>query len=532
VIQTHRSSRRVRFAPGLAGLIVTGLLVGVLASPSTGEPRQTEGERRPPTPPTLEWTDCEDGFECATAAVPLDYRHPRGQTIDLALIRKPVLDPANRIGSIFLNPGGPGGSGVEFVRTAPPAAFQVLSRFDVVGFDPRGVGASRPVFDCGLPDDGELVFERPETIDPVAFEATVRAELATCQANNAELMPHMSTANVARDLDLLRAAVGDEQLNYLGLSYGSVIGATYATLFPGRARAMVLDSPIDVQGYYDQPVEWWREHASGFENALDRFFTACAAAGPDCGFGGADPERAFDSLLSRLDREPLPSTDPAFPFPLNGDLVRLLAHLSLYSVPDWPRFADALIAAEAGDPAPMLAHLAFQGAGLGDALYGVMSVDQRFDRRVDPYFADGEHAYGLLDHFWWLSGYSKLPLALWPVEDRSTFRGDLDHPGGANPILLIGITYDPATPFIGAERLAADLGNTRLLTYEGDGHGSLTTLDPCLVLPFIDYINDLVLPPEGATCVDQRPRFPSVAGRSTPSPADSPWLIDEQRLPL
>jgi pimeloyl-ACP methyl ester carboxylesterase len=532
-MNTRVAQRRARLVPGLVALIATTLVIATVASPSAGAPTQPgpTGRGGPAVPP-LAWTDCGDGFQCATAIVPLDYQHPRAETIEIALIRRPAVDQANRIGSLFLNPGGPGGSGVNMVRGAPEPAFQAVARFDVVGFDPRGIGASRPAIDCGTENDpAAFIFERPDTIDPAAFEAEMRAVGDACLANNPQLLPHVSTANVARDLDLLRRAVGDEQLNYLGFSYGTAIGATYATMFPGRSRAMVLDSPLDVQGYYDQPVEQWREQASGFENALDRFFMHCAAAGAACGFGGSDPEAAFDGLLARLNQTPLPSPDPALP-PLNGDLVLSAATSTLYGTFFYPIFAQALIAAEAGNPGPMFDYLAANGSGSGnDATIAVLNVDQRFDRRVDPYFANGEHSYGLFDHFWWIGGYSDLLQAVWPVEDRGAFRGELENPADANPILVIGITYDPATPFIGAERLTADLGNAHLLTYRGDGHGALTSLDPCLWGPFVAYLNDLTLPAEGATCVDPAIPFTSDAGLRTSSAEAEPWLIDDFSLP-
>ena len=513
----------------LVVLAATGLVVGATGSPSSGAASQEPASQRRPGPPvpSLDWTDCGDGFQCANAAVPLDYRHPNGQTIEIALIRKPALDQANRIGSLFANPGGPGGSGIEFVRTAPPAAFQLLSRFDFVGFDPRGVGASRPAIDCGTEETPSFAsFERPQTVDPAGFEARMRSIADACLANNAALLPHMSTANVARDLDLLRQGVGDEQLNYVGISYGSAIGAFYATLFPGRSRAMVIDSPMDVEGYVDHPVEFWQEHAAGFENTLDRFFTACAVAGPACGFGGTDPEAAFDALVSRLEAAPLPSPDPATLPPLDADLV-LVAGDDLRAETRWPEYARALAAAEAGDPAPMYEFLGLpaEPSARSDAQTAVLAVDQRYDRRVAPYFDSGEHSYAMFDHFWWLGGYGLLQPAVWPVEDRGAFRGEIENPAEANPILVIGITYDPATPYVWAERFTADLGNARLLTYQSDGHGALTSLDPCLLGAFIGFINDLVLPPEGATCVDQRPRFPSETERTATS-ADAPaWEL-------
>jgi pimeloyl-ACP methyl ester carboxylesterase len=534
-MNTRAAQRRARFVPGVVALAATALLVASVASPSAGaSSRQPAPDRRggPPVP-TLDWSDCGDGFQCATAIVPLDYQHPRAQTIELALIRRPAVDQANRIGTLFLNPGGPGGSGVNMVRGAPEPAFQAVARFDVVGFDPRGVGASRPAIDCGTEaNPAAFIFERPHTIDPAAFEAEMRAIGDACLANNAELLPHMSTGNVARDLDLLRAAVGDEQLNYLGFSYGTVIGATYATMFPGRSRAMILDSPVDVQGYYGDPVHNWREQASGFENALDRFFMHCATAGPGCGFGGSDPEAAFDGLVARLNRAPLSSPEPATVPPLNGDLVLTAATSTLYDRFFYPLFAHSLIAAEAGDPGPMYDYLALNDGGVGnDAQIAVLGVDQRFDRRVDQYFVNGEQNYGLFDHFWWDGGYSDLLQAVWPVEDRGALRGEVENPAGANPILIIAVTYDPATPYVAAERLTADLGNARLLTYQADGHGALTSLDPCLWGPFVTYLNTLTLPAEGTTCIDPGPPFPSAGSRSTSSAETEPWLVPDFRLP-
>jgi pimeloyl-ACP methyl ester carboxylesterase len=530
------AQRRARLVPGLVALTAAALLAAAVASPSAGASSQQPAPngRGGPSVPTLYWTDCGDGFECATAVVPLDYRHPRGQTIELALIRKPAVDQANRIGSLFLNPGGPGGSGVEFVRAAPPAAFAAVSRFDFVGWDPRGVGLSRPLFDCGVDGSGDVVYERPQTLDPVAFEAEVRSYADACVAANPALAPHMSTANAARDLDLLRAAVGDEQLNYFGLSYGSVIGATYASMFPGRARAMVLDSPVDVQGWYDQPVERTRERTASFEDVLDRFFVACVAAGPDCGFGGTDPERAFDGLVTRLDQHPLPNPDPAGPS-VNGDLVRLAAGLAMYRVTDWPHLADALVAAEAGDPVPMLELVgpSDDPAADDDALVGVWAADMRYDRRIEPFIANLDHAWGAFEHFWWIGTDAVEPIAgLWPVEDRGAFRGDIENPAGANPILILAVTDDPATPYSGAQRLVADLGNARLMTFESDGHGALVTLDPCLLGSFLTFVNDLTLPPEGTTCVDQRPHFPSASERSAAAAEQPIWHFENDLHPL
>ncbi len=271
--------------------------------------------------PELDWRDCDDGFECATAAVPRDYARPWGPKVRLALIRRPAVDQENRIGSLFLNPGGPGGSGVEFVRTAPPPAFQLVSKFDVVGFDPRGVGGSEPAVDCDEPTEGYEPMT-PDTFDLRTLLQRGRTLSRLCQNRSEGFLASLTTANVARDLDLLRAAVGDRQLSYLGVSYGGLIGETYASLFPGRARALVLDSPVDGDVWLNHPFEAAEEQLVGFEASLDRFFAACAAAPDTCRFGAGSPgapEDAFDALLARLDETPLDLGDGRT---VDGDLLR------------------------------------------------------------------------------------------------------------------------------------------------------------------------------------------------------------------
>src|SRR4051794_26234539 len=174
------------------------------------------------SPPDLRWRDCDDGFQCATAKVPLDYAHPHGATVRLAVIRHPALDPEHRIGSLFLNPGGPGLSAVDFVRTAPPLAFQLLSRFDWVGFDTRGVGGSRPAVDCA--EIAPFTAMTPDTFDLHTMLDRGRAIARRCLNRDPRFLASLTTANAARDMDRLRAAVGDRKLNYLGISWGGLLG--------------------------------------------------------------------------------------------------------------------------------------------------------------------------------------------------------------------------------------------------------------------------------------------------------------------
>ncbi len=468
--------------------------------------------RSAPAVPELRWRACHDGFECAMAQVPLDHTRPRGPRIGIALIRKPASDRAHRIGTLFVNPGGPGGSGVDFIRTAPPGALELLARFDVVGFDPRGRGASRPaVSDCG--PDPSLVrpLPRPDNTDNYRFVVEARAWGEGCLRANRALLPHLSSANVARDLDLLRAAVGDDRLNYIGMSYGGVIGATYASLFPGRTRAMLLDSPIDADAYYHAPLRQWREYAQGHEDTLRRFLAACDA-NASCGFGNGDAQTAFERLLARLDRTPVPPRAAQAPQGVSGDHVRMAFEAALRSPRLWPVLAQGLKEAEAGS-GQRLYDLRFETDSYDfgpDAFQtGVLAVDQAFPRPSRRYFELAARAYADYPNFWFTTGYWNLVQALWPARDRHAFRGRIRNPAGAAPILVVGITHDPATPYVQQQRLVAELGNARLLTLDGDGHGALTSFDGCVLGHAIAYLETLTLPAEGTTCVQQGDFFPA-----------------------
>jgi pimeloyl-ACP methyl ester carboxylesterase len=235
-------------------LLAGGVALGAALLPPAAVAAAPPDAGSPPVP-VLAWTDCGGGLQCATAAVPLDYRRPRGERISVALARLPASDPAHRIGSLFINPGGPGGSGIGFLQGAGqlfPAP--VRARFDIVGFDPRGVGLSTPVrcFDSVVEQQAFFARFGLFPVTDREWRAAIAASQGfdrRCAERNAAILPHLSTANVARDLDLLRQAVGDRMLSYLGLSYGTYLGATYANLFPDRFRALVLDGVVDPVDY-------------------------------------------------------------------------------------------------------------------------------------------------------------------------------------------------------------------------------------------------------------------------------------------
>jgi pimeloyl-ACP methyl ester carboxylesterase len=399
--------------------------------------------------PQLRWHDCHDGFECAAADVPRDYAWPRGATVRLALIRHRALDPEHRIGTLFVNPGGPGFSGVQFVRDTPPPAFAALSRFDWVGFDPRGVGDSRPSVDCDELD-APLQPMTPDTFDLRRLLRRAQALSKLCLNRDPAFLASLTTANVARDLDVLRAAVGDARLSYVGFSYGGMLGQTYASLFPGRARALVLDSTVDPDVWLNRPLQASIEQGVGFEDALDRFFAACAAHQPTCGFGGGDPEQALDDLLQRLDAAPLPAGDDRR---IDGDAVRAVTAESLYAKSRWEPLAAALAGLQTGDPGPFRALEATLLGPDRDVLYDRFetygSVERRFPKHVGPYLPYAEQLFDVAPHFATVSdppAYEAASEAFWPIRPRGAFYGPFRNPPGAAPALVLQSTHDPATP--------------------------------------------------------------------------------------
>ncbi len=456
-------------------------------------------------PPVLDWQPCEPaGFECATAEVPRDHARPQGAKLELAMIRWPASDRENRIGSLFLNPGGPGGSGVRMVREAPRPALAAFGRlYDIVGVDPRGVGASRPaVQDCGVRYQGDQ-YLRPETLDREAVVRTARDQLRRCDAASGGILPYLTTANVARDFDLLRAAVGDAKFNYFGISYGGVIGELYTSLFPGRTGAMVLDSPADADVWYNEPFEAINEQLASFDRSLDRWQHWCSRHEAICALDPEDPQDDFDALVAQLNAAPVPVlSDPSQP-PVNGDEMLGVFLDGVYSRFDWAPLAAALTAARQGDGSALRAFFGPVDDDAGPptgAFFAYMANEGHYRGGADRFLREKEHTFGLSDRFGWARGYEWVGLTLWPFEPRGSYRGPFRHASGAQPVLVIGGTHDPATPYRWAKRVVADLGNARLLTYRSDGHGAITDLNGCIVGRSLAYLETGALPDEGASC--------------------------------
>lgn len=462
----------------------------------------------------VEWADCGSGFDCGRVDVPLDYSAPQGPKLTLAVARLQARDPARRIGSLFFNFGGPGVATIDLLFEGAGQYFSGLnSRFDIVGFDPRGIGRTEGAIDCKVDPatDESEAFVTPENLDREAWVQSAERYVDTCMANNPEgFAAHVSTTDAARDMDLLRRAVGDEKLTFVGKSYGSLLGATYASLFPDNYRALVLDGGINPDEILNRPTDSNRLWSAAAERAFDRFLQACALDQVACfGFGGADPRSAFDALVAQANESPIPATG-SHPRPIDGDDILSAAFGTLYEKRDWQPFAAALVEAEAGD-ATRLRVLVDEDSGLledgtydpmRDRNFSIASAEQSYSPEIEPHIAAGELAWSRFPHFWWIGGYSELANGLFPVEAEAVFRGPFVATSEAPPILVLSTRFDPATSHEDALALVEQLGNAQLLIMNGDGHTAYGGRSSCIDAAVGTYLADATLPPSGRECPD------------------------------
>ena len=488
--------------------------------------------------PRLVWHGCSGmrlgGFRCATASVPLDYRYPRGAMIKLAVIRHRASGRTRRLGSVFLNPGGPGGSGVgalPLVLGTLPAA--LVARFDWVSWDPRGVGASTAV-QCFTSQAAEKRFLGGVGVAGESFPVgsaqmsrwidRYRTFGVLCGRRNGSLLEHVSTADTARDLDLLRRAVGDRSLNYLGTSYGTFLGATYANLFPNRVRAMVLTSNINPRAWVQGGANsnggvslgtFLRQGADrGAARTLSAFLELCGRTDTThCAFSAGSPSAThakFAALLARLQGHPTGTISYA-------ELVASAVHGLYSSTTGWSTLAielqrlwvgaarpaaqvQALTPATAAgstqgsSPASAAPAQSHRYSGIEQLLAVVCSETPNPSAAAFPALdALASRRSGVVGPAWaWLSE----PCASWPGVAADRYTGPFNR-HTANPLLVIGTTHDPATPYEGAEAMARQLARARLLTVDGYGHG---TTSPCTDRYVSRYLIKKILPPTGARC--------------------------------
>jgi pimeloyl-ACP methyl ester carboxylesterase len=433
----------------------------------------------------VHWSDCGASESCAKVWVPLDYHDPSGQAITLAVKRSSASDPSKRRGSLFINPGGPGGSGVDYVDSIglDPSVTQV---YDVVGFDPRGVGRSTPV-DCLSDTQLDAYLASDPTPDTPAevkdFEKTWQQYTRGCEQRSGPLLAHVSTVEVARDLDILRALVGDKRLNYFGASYGTYIGATYAALFPKKVDRMVLDGAVDPLA---DPHTTEIGQAAGFDRALTAYLKYCVSEGK-CPLGNSvdSGRQRLISLFKDLDSSPLPTSSGR---PLTEGLAFLGVIVPLYSKANWPYETTALREALSSGTGDILLRLSdFYSSRQADGTYkdnsmevqsAVNCLDHPEHESLSQIEAGAKEFVKRAPTFgraatWWPYACSHWPVtASEPQPDYSA--------KGAPPIVVVGTTRDPATPYQQAVNLAKELDSGVLLSRNGDGHTAYGAGNACI----------------------------------------------------
>jgi pimeloyl-ACP methyl ester carboxylesterase len=515
-LRTRRSA--VAVGAVLACLVAAGPAV---AAPDKPDPKGGGGLK-------LDFAACGDaGSQCATATVPKDYGDPRAGTMQVAVAKSPATNPSKRIGSLFFNFGGPGAPAAIYVEAFGADLFPVLNeRFDIIGVDPRGTGDNG--LDCQANQETEGVYSQPFTtpfsLDVPALLRKDRSYIAQCQQRNGDILKYLSTANVARDLNGVREALGDKKMTYLGFSYGTFLGATLQSLFPGKTRAVVLDGALDPDQYINDPLDSLDEQTAGFERAISRFMSACAADQPGCGFGAGDPLGTADALIDQADATPIPASN-APDRPVDGDDIRAAMVQDVYAKFLWPELAGALAQLAAGDGAGIRTITdGFNGRNddgtfsPGTDRYFLLSADeQNYPRAVAPFLKAGSQSFFDYDHAFWNHGYSELNWGLYPVRARDKFDGPFRTSSQDPTTLVVGTRYDPATPYKEAQRLVMQLGNARLLTMTGDGHTAYDGFpadgfnSQCTDTAVEAYLFDLTLPAPGTKCPQDQPAFPAAA---------------------
>ena len=456
----------------------------------------------------LDWTRCEDAW-CATLEVPVDYENPTGETIELALVNVPARRASKRIGSLVINPGGPGASGVDYARAADVVVGKrVRDAYDVVGFDPRGVGRSAPI-DCLTDAELDAYVGGDPTPDDASEEEDyarrARAFGQSCRATAGALLGHVSTREAARDMDVLRAALGEDKLTYLGASYGTFLGATYADLFPEKVGRMVLDGVIAP----DLTLEEINlGQAKGFERAT-RAWAAYCVEKRDCPMGDSVEQvmKGMRTFLASVDESPLPRTgDNAVPRLTEGWAAIGIA-IAMYDQGNWQFLVDAMGEAIAGDGSSLM-QLADQYAHRNpggqysdnsmEVIYAVNCLDKSDTADLDERRRLAEES--LKDAPTWgpYLMWSSLPCGSWPV--RPTGEPKEVAAKGADPIVVIGTTRDPATPYEWSVRLRRQLDKAALITFDGDGHTAYTRSNKCVDRAVDAYYVKGTMPKDGLRC--------------------------------
>jgi pimeloyl-ACP methyl ester carboxylesterase len=485
-------------------LLALALMLGVVAAAPSASAAESPDTRQGAFP--ISWKQCPDRPEvqCGTLRVPLDWAQPRGERITLALARHRAADPAHRVGALFVNPGGPGGSGVE-IATYADRLFspELVSRFDIVGVDPRGVGGSAPIT-CRIPDPqpGYTLFPRTQA----QFTEMVRQnrELGRgCLEQTGRLLSHVDTISVARDHEAVRIGLAERTFNFLGLSYGTQIGANYAQLFPRRVRAMVFDAALDHSG---STLSLLADEIATVEDAFNRFAEWCRTTST-CAMAGQDVARVYDEMVARADASPIPVTGADHP--VTGEDIRLNtpAYLEFKEpnafnpVSGWVRLGAAIRDTLDGDATafaapPFLSPTenyfgtlanACQDYALEVRTFADMQRRMQLGRYLAPHLQGGSQSWQIIRCIGWPVPPSNPPR---PLDVR-----------GVPPVLIVNATHDANTSYKGAHVLAGQIRGSMVFTRLGDGHTSYLT-SPCARAVIDRYLVDRATPGPEQVCTD------------------------------
>jgi pimeloyl-ACP methyl ester carboxylesterase len=455
-------------------------------------------------PEPIDWDQFDDEVDVATLVVPVDYDDPGGATFELFIAKYNALDQENRIGTLLVNPGGPGFGGSDFAFFASEIFDRaLLERFDILGWDPRGTGESEPAIDCI--DDYDPYFNEIDTTPDSDAERqelvdTAEAFADECVSRNADIIEHIGTNNSARDMDAIRRSLGEETISYFGFSYGSELGAAWATLFPESVRAAVLDGASDPEA---DALESSLQQARGFEASLTTFLERCSAD-EECAFhNDGDAEGAFDALMAELDANPLPSADGRPP--VSRDVAVTGIVQAMYSESFWPALEQSLAAAQIdGDGSGLLELNDSYYQRSPDGTYGneleafqaISCADTAERKSIEETDAENAQFTAVAPRLAPEGAAGGYFCTFFPdsLDPRTDITG-----AGAGPIMVIGTTGDPATPFDSTVRMSDALEDGRLVIVEADQHTGYG-VNRCVIDVVNDYLIDLAAPTDGTEC--------------------------------
>ncbi|MFJ8809964.1 alpha/beta hydrolase [Streptomyces sp. NPDC102490] len=521
---------RPRTAIRCGAAFATALMVLTGCSSGTSEPRSTSTgatSASVPSPDPLTWSACGKNLECATLKVPQEYTKPDGAQIPLAVMRHRATDPEHRIGSLVFNPGGPGVPATETLRNLPktagtPGAFSptVLARFDIIAMDPRGVGGSQAVrclTDKQRADAAGTAFDPAvpggKPLPRLLADAAAFTDGCATQQSKA-FLASLSSDNVARDIDQVRSALGEDKITYYGLSYGTVVGPMYATLFPHRVRQMVLDAPIDTNLWFGNSLTFLNDVAVASERTLNAWFKTCRSEGTAvCPFGAGDPQAAFDTLVDTLEAKPLKIAPAKGATPggeLDGAMVLEATRALAGDQNTWPLLTSALLTAQDGNGAPL--HALWSSVTVSpfpvptamfEAHTAVRCADWQTPAGVAAHKTAAAKAVDEAERIGTRAAYSALNCARWPAPNKDRVTKPLTG-AGAPPALVVAGRLDPVTPRHWAEHMTRTLDSAVLLTREGVGHGSYGT-NSCVNSAVDAALVDGTRPADGTVCKTDAP---------------------------